>query len=163
MRVKKNLGTEKGLTLIELVIVVAIIGILASAVAPLANLSKKRAKEFELKRTLRILRSGIDKYKKAYDNKNIDNEIGRSGYPESFLELIEGVKDVKDPNGRMIYFLRRLPRDPMSTNEFIPPEETWEIRAYDNEPDDFSGGEDIYDIRSSSDNIALDGTAYKEW
>lgn len=163
MRVKKNLGTEKGLTLIELVIVVAIIGILASAVAPLANLSKKRAKEFELKRSLRILRSGIDKYKKAYDNKNIDNEIGRSGYPESFLELIEGVRDIKDPNGRMIYFLRRLPRDPMSTNEFIPPEETWEIRAYDNEPDDFSGGEDIYDIRSSSDNIALNGTAYKEW
>ena len=163
MRVKKNLGTERGLTLIELVIVVAIIGILASAVAPLANISKKRAKEFELKRSLRILRSGLDRYKKAYDDKKIDNEIGRSGYPESLLELIEGVKDVKDPSGRMIYFLRRLPRDPMSMNEFISPEETWEIRAYENEPDDFSGGEDVYDIRSSSDEIALDGTAYKEW
>ena len=163
MRVKKSLGTERGLTLIELVIVVAIIGILASAVAPLANISKKRAKEFELKRSLRILRSGIDRYKKAYDDKKIDNEIGRSGYPESLLELIEGVKDVKDPSGRMIYFLRRLPRDPMSMNEFIQPEETWEIRAYENEPDDFSGGEDVYDIRSSSDEIALDGTAYKEW
>ncbi len=163
MRVKKSLETERGLTLIELVIVIAIIGILASAVAPLANISKKRAKEFELKRSLRILRSGIDRYKNAYDDKKIDNEIGRSGYPESFLELIEGVKDVKDPGGRMIYFLRRLPRDPMNMNEFIPPEETWEIRAYENEPGDFSGGEDVYDIRSSSDEIALDGTAYKEW
>ena len=163
MRVKKSLETERGLTLIELVIVIAIIGILASAVAPLANISKKRAKEFELKRSLRILRSGIDNYKKAYDDKKIDNEIGRSGYPESLLELIEGVKDVKDPGGRMIYFLRRLPRDPMNMNEFIPPEETWEIRAYENEPWDFSGGEDVYDISSSSDEIALDGTAYKEW
>ena len=163
MRVKKSLGTERGLTLIELVIVVAIIGILASAVAPLANISKKRAKEFELKRSLRILRSGIDRYKKAYVDKKIDNEIGRSGYPESLLELIEGVKDVKDPGGRMIYFLRRLPRDPMNMNEFISAGETWEIRAYENEPGDFSGGEDIYDIRSSSDEIALDGTAYKEW
>ncbi|MDT8316413.1 MAG: type II secretion system protein [bacterium] len=163
MRVKKNLLTERGLTLIELVIVIAIIGVLASAVAPLANISKKRAKEFELKRSLRILRSAIDRYKNAYDNKNIDNEIGRSGYPESFLELIEGVKDAKDPEGRMIYFLRRVPRDPMNMNEFISPEETWEIRAHDNEPDDFSGGEDIFDIRSSSDDIALDGTAYKDW
>ena len=162
MRVK-NIRTERGLTLIELVIVIAIIGILASAVAPLANISKKRAKEFELKRSLRILRSGIDRYKKAYDDKNIENEIGRSGYPESFLELIEGVKDVKDPSGRMIYFLRRVPRDPMNMNEFISSEETWEIRAYENEPDDFSGGEDVFDIRSSSDEIALDGTAYKEW
>lgn len=163
MRVKTNLETERGLTLIELVIVVAIIGVLASAVAPLANISKKRAKEFELKRSLRIIRSGIDRYKKAYDDKNIENEIGRSGYPESFLELIEGVKDIKDPNGRMIYFLRRVPRDPMNVNEFISSEETWEIRAYENEPDDFSGGEDIFDIRSSSDDIALDGTAYKDW
>ena len=163
MRVKIKSGNERGLTLIELVIVVAIIGVLASAVAPLANISKKRAKEFELKRSLRILRSAIDRYKRAYDDKNIENEIGRSGYPESFLELIEGVKDVKDPEGRMIYFLRRIPRDPMNMNEFISPEATWEIRAYDSEPDDFSGGEDIFDIRSSSEDIALDGTAYKDW
>ena len=163
MRVKRYAASEEGLTLIELVIVVDIIAILASAVAPLANISKKREKEFELKRSLRIVRSAIDRYKKAYDDKNIENEIGRSGYPESFSELIEGVKDVKDPEGRMIYFLRRLPRDPMNINEFVSAEETWEIRAYENEPDDFSGGEDIYDIRSSSDDIALDGTAYKEW
>ena len=163
MRVNSIIRNERGLTLIELVIVVAIMGILAAAVTPLATLSKKRAKELELKRDLRTIRTALDNYKKAYDEKRIDNEIGRSGYPESLLELVEGVRDVKDPEGGRIFFLRRLPRDPMNDNEFIPPHETWQIRAYDNDHDDFSGGDDVYDIRSSSEDMALDGTAYKDW
>lgn len=163
LRLKRRIKGNKGFTLIELVIVVAIIAILASAVVPLAGISGKRVKELELKSRLRTIRTAIDAYKKAYDDKRIINEIGRSGYPESLTELVEGVQDAKDPEGKMIYFLRRLPSDPMNTNEFLAPEETWEIRSYENEPDNFSGGDDVFDIRSSSDETALDGTLYNEW
>jgi len=160
---KSQFKCNKGLTLIELVIVVAIVAILASAVVPLASVSGKRAKELELKSRLRTIRTAIDDYKKAYDDKRMINEIGRSGYPESLTELVEGVKDAKDPEGRMIYFLRRLPRDPLNSNEFLSPEETWEVRSYESEPDSFSGGDDVFDIRSYSDEVALDGTIYNEW
>jgi len=154
---------NKGLTLLELVIVVTILGILASAVMPLANIGKKRAKELELKRNLRILRTALDAYKKTYDDKRIENEIGRSGYPESLTELVEGVADAKDPEGKKIYFIRRIPRDPFNANDYLSPEETWETRSYESDPDNFSGGDDVYDVRSFSDEAALDGTYYKEW
>jgi len=160
---KRGIKGSKGFTLIELVVVVAVIAILASAVVPLASVSGKRVKELELKNRLRTIRTAIDAYKKAYDDKRILNEISRSGYPESLLELVEGVQDAKDPEGKMIYFLRRLPADPLNANEFLSPEETWETRSYESEPDDFSGGDDVFDIRSSSDEIALDGTYYNEW
>lgn len=160
---RKLYSSQNGVTLIELVIVVAIVAILASAVMPLAGVSSKRSNEFELKNRLRIIRAAIDQYKRAYDDKKIVNEIDRSGYPESLGELVEGVVDVKDPDGKKIYFLRRIPRDPMSENEFLSSSETWEIRSYEGEPDNFSGGDDVFDIRSSSDKIALNGTPYKEW
>lgn len=158
-----SIGGNRGVTLIELAVVVAMVGILASAVMPLAHISRTRSKELELKRNLRAIRMAIDSYKKVYDDKRIESEIGRSGYPRSLNELVEGVKDAKDPEGKMIYFLRRLPRDPMSDNEFLPPDETWEVRSYESEPDDFSGGEDVYDLRSLSDGVALNGTPYNEW
>lgn len=159
----RQIKEERGLTLIELIIVVTIVAILASAVVPLASVSRKRAKELELRNSLRTIRTAIDNYKKAYDDKKMMQEIDRSGYPESLNELVEGVQDVKDPEGKMMYFLRRIPRDPMNPNEFLAPEETWEIRSYEGDPDDFSGGEDVYDIRSSSNETALDGTLYSEW
>ena len=158
-----KIGGNRGFSLIELVIVVTILGILASAVMPLAHIGTKRAKELELKRNLRIIRMAMDSYKKAYDDKRIEAEIGRSGYPLSLKELVEGVVDVKDPESNKMYFLRRLPRDPMNDNEFLPPEETWEIRSYESEPDSFTGGDDVYDIRSASEGIALNGTPYQEW
>ena len=158
-----KIGDNKGFSLIELAIVVTILGILASAVMPLSHIGTKRAKELELKRNLRIIRMAIDSYKKAYDDKRIETTIDRSGYPSSLNELVEGVTDVKDPDGNKIYFLRRLPRDPMNDNEFLTPEETWEMRSYESEPDDFTGGDDVYDIRSTSEDIALNETLYQEW
>ena len=162
-KLKRLIKGNKGLTFLELIIVVTIVAVLASAVVPLAGISRKRAKEIELKSHLRTIRTAIDAYKKAYDDKRMLNEIDRSGYPETLSELVEGVQDVKDPEGKMIYFLRRLPRDPMNTNEFLAPEETWEVRSYESEPDDFSGGDDVFDIRSLSDEMALDGSFYNEW
>jgi len=156
-------GGNEGVTLVEIAVVVAILGILASAVMPMAHMSKTRSKELDLRRNLRTIRIAVDAYKKAYDDRRIESEIGRSGYPRSLSELVDGVKDAKDPEGKMIYFLRRLPRDPMSDNEFLPPEETWETRSYESEPDDFSGGDDVYDLRSLSDRVALNGTLYQEW
>ena len=162
-RLKNVFPGDKGVTFIELVFVLAILALLASIVLPLGHISKKRARELELKRSLRQVRSAIDAYKQAYDEKHMLNEIGRSGYPENLLELVEGVTDVKDPEGRKLYFLRRIPRDPMNNNEFLPPEETWETRSFESDPDDFSGGDDVFDVRSASDELALNGTEYKEW
>ena len=135
----KRLNRDSGLTLLELVIVVAVLSVLASAVMPLAHISSKRAKELQLRQNLRKIRTAIDAYKKAYDDKDIENEIGNSGYPESLEVLVEGVKNVKSAEGHMIYFMRRLPRDPMNDNEFLSAEETWELRSYDSPADDFSG------------------------
>ena len=159
----KRLNRNSGITLLELVIVVAVLSVLASAVMPLAHISSKRARELELRQNLRKIRTALDVYKKAYDDKKIENEIGRSGYPESLKELVEGAKDIKSAEGHMIYFLRRMPRDPMNDNEFLSAEETWELRSYDSPPDDFSGGDDVYDIRSSTEQVALDETYYRDW
>jgi len=117
----RNSGSEKGFTLIELVIVMAVIAILASAVLPITRVSERRKTEFELKANLRLIRSAIDRYKDAYDDKRIQNIVGRSGYPLSIAELVEGVKDAKDPEGKMIYFLRKIPRDPTAPKRWVSP------------------------------------------
>lgn len=154
----------KGLTLIELVVAVAVLAILASAVFPVAKLIVKRQKEFELRNNLRMIRRAIDEYKKAYDEKRIPQRLGASGYPTSLRELVEGVEDLSSPvYGRKIVFLRRIPRDPFNDNMDLKPEETWGIRSYGSPPDDPKEGEDVYDVYSLSQERAIDGTYYRDW
>ncbi len=78
VRLNRHLSDNKGLTFIELIIVMSIILILASAIMPLGQMSAKRAAELELKNNLRIIRVAIDEYKKAYDAKRIENLIDKS-------------------------------------------------------------------------------------
>ncbi|MCX7991119.1 MAG: type II secretion system GspH family protein [Proteobacteria bacterium] len=157
-------GNKRGVTLIELVVAVAVLAILASAVFPVARMAVKRTKEMELRYNLRIIRKAIDDYKRAYDEKRITQKLGGSGYPPDLKTLVEGVEDITSPvPGKKIFFLRRIPRDPFNTDYNKSPEETWGIRSYSSEPDNPKEGDDVFDVYSLSEEKAIDGTYYKDW
>ena len=151
-----------GLTLIELVIAIALMGILAAVVIPMAEVTVTRTKELELRRALRQVRTAIDEYHKDYtaavEAKKIFAEVGASGYPEELELLLEG----NDWGGMYPYkkkYLRRIPSDPFDRYD-----DGWGLRSYADEPDTTVwGGNDVYDIYSQSDDIALDGTYYRDW
>ena len=144
-----------GFTLAELVMVVALIAVLSAIALPVAKFTVKRHKEAELRLALRQIRTAIDEYKRLSDQGLIPVTIGGEGYPESLEELVEGVEIVGQETERR--FLRRIPVDPMT-------EEDWVLRSYQDDPDATSwGGENVYDVRTSSDGIALDGSKYADW
>jgi len=153
---------NSGLTFIELVIALAIMAIMASAVIPMSEVTVTRTKEINLRRALRDIRSAIDLYKLDYDKAILKNKIlvniDKSGFPETLEILIEG----SDWGGMYPYkkkYLRHLPIDP-----FDKYGDGWGLRSYADEADSIVwGGSDIYDIYSQSDAIALDGTYYREW
>jgi general secretion pathway protein G len=154
---------QKGLTFVELLITVSILAVLASVIIPLSEMTVKREKELELRRNLRTIRAAIDDYKRAYDEGRILKKIGESGYPPDLMTLVEGVDDAKSPEGKTIRFLRRIPRDPLSPDKTLPPEEAWALRSYLSPPDDPREGEDVFDVFSKSEEIAIDGTPYSTW
>jgi general secretion pathway protein G len=146
----------KGFTLIELLITVAIVALLASVALPLAEVSVQREKERELRQSLQQIREAIDAYKRAWDEGAIERKLGASGYPPTLAVLVEGVRDVRIPDETRIYFLRRLPRDPLSG-------EDWGLRSYRSPADDPQEGDDVYDVHSRAEGKGLDGTPYREW
>ena len=145
-----------------MILAMAILAVLASVVLPMAEVTATRAKELELRRALREIRTAIDDYKKDFDKavteKKIIPALTETGYPKSLEDLIEG----SDWGGLYPYkrrYLRRLPKDPF--DEF---EEGWGLRSYQDDPDStFYSGEDIYDVYSQSLRYALDGTPYNTW
>lgn len=146
----------RGFTLVELLIVVAIMALLASIAAPLAELSYQRGKEQELRTALREIREAIDTYKRAADDGKIEKSADSSGYPPSLKTLVEGVPDKSTPEKSTLYFLRRIPRDPISG-------EDWGVRAYASPANDPQPGKDVYDVYSKSEEIGLNKVPYKEW
>ena len=151
----RKLRGKRGFTLAELVMVVALIALLSSMVLPVAKFTVKRRKEAELRLALRQVRTAIDEYKRLSDQGLIPVKIGGEGYPEELEELVEGVEIVGQETKRR--FLRRIPIDPMTHDD-------WELRSYQDDPDATSwGGQNVYDIRTSSDGVALDGTKYADW
>ncbi len=153
---------SRGFTLIEMLVVLAMLGVLASAARPLLELSVQRSREHELRQALRTLREALDAYKHATEVGSIALSPEDSGYPQKLTLLVDGVVDVKSPNGRKIYFLRRLPRDPFAPSE-QGAAETWGLRAYDSPPDDPRAGKDVFDVYSRSERKALDGSKLKDW
>ena len=77
--------------------------------------------------------------------------------------LVEGLEDQRNPKRSKIYFLRRLPGDPMFPDPDVPPERTWGKRSYTSEADEPREGDDVFDVFSKSERIGLNGVAYRKW
>ncbi len=155
-------GNQRGLTLVELASVSAIIIVMASVTFPVANTMVKRQKELELRRALRTIRTALDRFQQ--DTERFPgirirylNRSNEEGYPEELEWLYQGV-DIGDAAGTKVKYLRRLPLDP------ITGEAEWDTRSSRDDPESmFSDGINIFDVRSTSDKIALDGTRYNTW
>ena len=154
---------QKGFTIIELLVTLAILAALAMVAAPLVELAAQRQREDELRRALWSMRDAIDAYKKAGDEGRFDRPPGDSGYPPRLDTLVEGVIDKTNPNHARIYFLRRIPRDPMCDCPSRSDEQTWGRRSYASPPDAPSEGNDVYDVYSLSEASGLNGIAYRKW
>jgi len=151
---RRTLGSEAGVTLVELIITVAIVGILAGIAIPVARFQVRREKERELRRDLWEMRTAIDKYKDAADKGAFQIKIDSLGYPPDLQTLVDGV-DVQD---KKVRFLRKIPTDPMTGDT------DWGLRSNQDDPDSTSfGGQNVFDVYSKSTATALDGTKYNTW
>ena len=156
-----SLTGESGFTFVELLVVSTILLILASAVMPLARVTVQRQREAELRRTLREIRTAIDRHKDAADAGGIaafDIKAGTEGYPPTLETLVEGVTKAGDATGIKLKFLRRIPIDPMTRST------EWGMRSYADKSDSTAwGGGNVFDVYTKSTGKALDGTKYKDW
>lgn len=159
------LNKKGGFSFIELMVTLAIIGILASVVLPLTKVTVRRNNEMELRRALREIRKAIDTYKVKFDELRAEfysekrdpkreelyekfkvEDADHVGYPVTLDELVE------------LKFLRRIPQDPITNTR------EWVTRSYSDELDSkITDGQNVYDVRSASEEEALDGTKYNEW
>jgi len=154
---------QRGFTLIELMISLVIVALLSTIALPISELAVKRRKEQELRMDLQEIRTAIDAYKKAWDQHRIKTSINKSGYPASLELLVNGAEDVTSPDHRMIYFLRRIPRDPFSNDPTLSPAETWGKRSYESSADNPQEGDDVYDVYTMAQGKDLRGIPYREW
>jgi len=145
---------ERGLTLVELIVTVAILTILASAAVPVMRFKVKRDRERELHRDLWEMRDAIDHYKDAADRGAFQTKVDSQNYPPDLETLVNGV----DVQGKKVRFLRRIPIDPMTGKA------DWGLRSMQDDPtSDSFGGQSVFDVYSKSQGTALDGTKYSDW
>lgn len=153
---------QRGFTLIEVVVTLALIGLLAGMAAPLTETVVRRGKEQDMRTALYQVRDAIDAYKRAFDAGYIEKSLNSSGYPPSLQVLVDGVRDVRSAKGAKFYFLRRVPHDPL-----LPVKRNddggWGLRAYDSTAQNPREGEDVFDVYSKAPGKGLNGIAYREW
>ena len=154
---------ERGFTLIEMMVTLAILTVLALLVVPVAELSVQRTKEQALRNALREIRQAIDAYKLASEEGRVPRDAMSTGYPASLQTLVDGIEDKKHPKRQKVRFLRRLPRDPFFPDQSVDAAQTWGLRSYASEANDPREGNDVYDIYSRSPQTGLNGLAYREW
>ncbi|WP_269532470.1 type II secretion system protein [Chitinimonas sp. BJYL2] len=154
---------QRGFTLIELMVTLTILAILATVAMPLTQVAAKRNRETALQQALWQIRNALDAYKKAVDEGKVQRQYGDNGYPATLAVLVDGVKDLRDPLNRKIYFLRRIPRDPMCDCPARRDADTWGKRSYASPPDRPSEGSDVYDVYSLSEEVGLNGQPYRNW
>ena len=152
---------SRGYSFVELLVVVTILLILASAIVPLGKVTMQRQREIKLSRSLREMRTAIDRFKDAADLGLIGGatiEASNEGYPPDLETLVNGVETLNDAGGQKIRFLRRIPIDPMTKSN------DWALRSYQDDRQSQSwGGDNVYDVYTKSTGIALDGTRYRDW
>src|SRR3954463_16584014 len=152
---------SNGYTFVELLVVATIIMILASAIMPLAKVTARRSREAELRRALREMRTAIDRFKDAADLGQIgslDLKVGSENYPADLQQLVDGVTAANDATGRKLKFLRHIPVDPMTHSA------EWGLRSYQDKPDTTRwGGQNVFDVHTTFQGTALDGTKYRDW
>lgn len=156
MRGQTNSATnrEAGLTLVELIVVVTILAILATAAVPVTRWQLKRQKEKELRADLWRMRDAIDHYKDAAERGAFQTKADSFNYPPDLQTLVDGV----DVQLKKVRFLRAIPIDPMTGQA------DWTLRAMKDDPDSDSwSGENVFDVHSHSQGTALDGTKYSTW
>jgi general secretion pathway protein G len=158
MKARKRARTkEAGLTLLELIIAGSILLVLSTAALPILKFTVIRSKEYELRRDLREMRDAIDRFKDAADLNLVRVQVDSGGYPPDLESLVKGV-DYGSSGTQKKRFLRRIPVDPMTGRA------EWSLRSIQDDPDATSwGGNNVYDVHSSSTATALDGTKYSEW
>ncbi len=149
--------SDRGMSLVELIVAFTILLILTTAALPLARVKVKRERERELRYVLRQMRDAIDRYKDAADRGLIQVEVGSEGYPPDMETLVNGV-DMVGQVDKKFKFLRRIPRDPMTNSD------EWGLRSMQDDPQSMSwGGENLFDVYTKSQGTALDGSQYADW
>jgi general secretion pathway protein G len=150
----KHRHGERGITLVEMIVVLTLMAILAGAAVPIARFAIKREKERLLRADLWEMRDAIDRYKDAADRGAFQVKLGSEGYPPDLETLVKGV----DVGGKKIKFLRRIPIDPMTGST------EWGLRSMQDDPDSQSwGGQGVFDVYTKAQGEALDGTKYSDW
>ncbi len=151
----------EGYTFIELIIVSTMLLVLSAAIMPLTRVTMQRTREAELRRALREMRTAVDKFKDAADQGligSLDIKVGSENYPPDLDTLVEGVSAANDATGRKLKYLRRVPTDPMTKGT------EWGLRSYQDDPKSSRwGGQNVFDVYTTSEGTALDGTKYKDW
>lgn len=153
--------SSPGFTFIELVVATAVLMVLASAALPIARVSIRRQQEFELRRSLREMRTAIEDFKRWADAGRISTlnvSVGSENYPPTLELLVEGVVFANDPSGRKKKFLRRVPIDPITGSA------DWGLRSYNDQPNANTwGGGSVFDVYSKAPGVGLDGSKYRDW
>ena len=152
---RRRIAGQRGVTLLEMIIVITILLILMGAAVPVIRVTIKRQREVELRRALWEMRSAIDRYKDAADKNQFQIKLGTEGYPPDLDTLVNGVEIA---GGKKLRFLRRIPPDPVTGTT------DWGLRSMQDDPQSESwGGQNVFDVYTKSTGTALNGTKYKDW
>lgn len=166
---------RSGYSLIELLVVLAMLALLAGMAMPLAEINAQRSRERELKRALWEIRDAIDAWRQAklegaFNRPSGDQRGGAIGsspfappYPPDLLSLTQAHADQRPTrSGQVLRFLRRVPRDPFA-DPALPPEQTWGLRSYASEADSPRAGAEVYDVYTRSSGMGLNGVPLRQW
>jgi len=159
----RSLRRMHGFTLVELVVTLALLGLMAAMAAPLAELTVQRQKEQALHEALRDIRGAIDRYKLAAEQGLVERQVGDTGYPKDLYALENGIPNQKSASKELMRFLRKVPRDPFNPNLGVPAAESWTLRSSSSPPDAPAPGDDVFDVITHAQGAGLNGVPYKEW